>query len=65
MRVLDECLWAGQTWARRTGLVVVAVSMIASFAWLPYHPVWGIIVLALGGAVIWALSVGTVQDNLA
>jgi hypothetical protein len=52
-------LFMGQTWARWTGLVVVAVSMIANFAWVPYYPVWGIIVLALDGAVIWALSVDT------
>ena len=50
-------LLTGKTWARWTGLVVVAVSMIANFAWVPYYPVWGIIVLALDGAVIWALSV--------
>src|SRR5689334_7791301 len=47
-------LLSGATWARWTGLVVVAVSMIANFAWVPYYPVWGIIVLALDGAVIWA-----------
>jgi hypothetical protein len=52
-------LFMGNTWARWTGLVVVAVSMIANFAWVPYYPVWGIIVLALDGAVIWALSVDT------
>jgi hypothetical protein len=52
-------LLMGNTWARWTGLVVVAVSMIANFAWVPYYPVWGIIVLALDGAVIWALTVDT------
>jgi hypothetical protein len=57
--VVGICLFMGQTWARWTGLVVVAVSMIANFAWIPYYPVWGIIVLALDGAVIWALSVDT------
>ena len=52
-------LFMGQTWARWTARVVVAVSMIAKFASLPYYPVWGIIVLDLEGAVIWALSVDT------
>ena len=52
-------LYMGQTWARWTALVVVALSMIANFAWVPYYPVWGIIVLALDGAVIWALTVDT------
>jgi hypothetical protein len=52
-------LYMGQTWARWTALVVVALSMIANFVWVPYYPVWGIIVLALDGAVIWALTVDT------
>jgi hypothetical protein len=52
-------LYIGQTWARWTALVVVALSMIANFAWVPYYPVWGIIVLALDGAVIWALTIDT------
>ena len=52
-------LFMGQTWARWTALVIVALSMIANFAWVPYYPVWGIIVLALDGAVIWALTVDT------
>jgi hypothetical protein len=52
-------IFMGNTWARWTALVVVALAMIANFAWVPYYPVWGIIVLALDGAVIWALTVDT------
>ena len=33
-------LFMGQTWARWTALVIVALSMIANFAWVPYYPVW-------------------------
>ena len=52
-------LYLGSAWARWTGIVLVAVSMFANFVWLPYYPIWGIIVLALEGAVIWALTVDT------
>jgi hypothetical protein len=52
-------LFMGQTWARWTALVVVALSMIADFAWVPYYPVWGIVVLALDGALIWGLTIDT------
>jgi hypothetical protein len=38
---------------------VVALSMIADFAWVPYYPAWGIIVLALDGALVWALTIDT------
>jgi hypothetical protein len=57
--VVGVFLFMGQTWARWTGILIVAIAMIANFAWVPYYPVWGIIVLALDGAVIWALSVDT------
>ncbi len=57
--VVGAFVFLARPWARWTGIVVVAVSMIANFAWVPYYPVWGIIVLALDGAVIWALSVDT------
>jgi hypothetical protein len=52
-------LFMGQTWARWTALVVVALSMIADFAWVPHCSVWGIIVLALDGALIWGLTIDT------
>lgn len=55
--VVGIFLLTGATWARFIGIAVVAVSAIASFAWIPYYPVWGVIVLALDGAVIWALTV--------
>jgi hypothetical protein len=55
--VVGMFLFSGATWARWTGIAVVGVSAIANFAWVPYYPVWGIIVLAFDGAVIWALSV--------
>ena len=57
--VVGVFLFTGASWARWTGIVVVGLSTIANFAWVPYYPVWGIIVLALDGAVIWALSVDT------
>lgn len=55
--VVGVFLLTGAAWARWTGIVVVAVSTVANFAWVPYYPVWGVIVLALDGAVIWALTV--------
>ena len=45
--------WA---WSRIVGGVVAALSAIEKFAFLPYHPVWSIIMIALAIAVIWALT---------
>jgi hypothetical protein len=49
-------LYQGATWARWTGLVLVGLSMIANFLWLPYYPIWALIILALDVAVVWALT---------
>jgi hypothetical protein len=46
------------TWARVIGVIVVAVSALAMFAWLPYYPVWAIMIIAADVFVIWALTAG-------
>ncbi|WP_405010892.1 hypothetical protein [Kitasatospora sp. NBC_01539] len=47
----------GMTWARYTGIAVAALSGIVNFLWLPYYPLWALVVLALDVFVIWALAV--------
>ena len=47
----------GASWARIVGVVVAAVSVIANFLWLPYYPLWAVIIIAFDLFVIWALIV--------
>jgi len=49
-------LYGGAIWARTVGVIVALISAIASFASVPFYPVWSIIVIALDVAVIWALT---------
>lgn len=53
--IAGAALLADQTWARITGVVLAAFMMIANFVYLPYYPVWAIVVIALNAFVIWAL----------
>ena len=46
----------GQTWALGTGILVAILSAVANFAFIPYYPVWAILVIAVDVAAIWALS---------
>jgi hypothetical protein len=49
-------LLAGQTWARVAGIVVAVVVALANFAWLPYFPIWSLLIIAFSAVVIWALT---------
>jgi hypothetical protein len=48
-------LLTDKMWARIVGVVVVAISMIVNFLYIPYLPVWSIVVIAIDMAIVWAL----------
>jgi hypothetical protein len=50
-------LFSGAVWARSLGVILAVVSAIAAFGWLPYYPVWGIVIIVVAVAVIWSLTV--------
>ena len=41
---------------RTVGVLVAGLSAVVNFLWLPWYPVWAIIVIALDIAIIWALT---------
>jgi hypothetical protein len=49
------CLLLGMGWARYVGVFVAAVNAIASFMFIPYYPLWSIVVIAIDLFIIWAL----------
>jgi hypothetical protein len=48
-----------QLWARSVGIAFASLSMIASFLFIPYYPVWSLLIIALDFFTIWALCVYT------
>jgi hypothetical protein len=50
-------IFSGATWARATGMVLAILSAVSNFFFIPYYPVWAIVVIALDVAVIYALAV--------
>jgi hypothetical protein len=44
-----------QTWARVAGIAIASISAINSFLFLPYYPVWALVILAFDVFVMWAL----------
>jgi hypothetical protein len=49
-------IFSGNVAARTVGVLVAAISGVAAFMWLPWYPVWAIVIIALDVAVIWALT---------
>ncbi|HET7235716.1 MAG TPA: hypothetical protein VFK59_04705 [Actinomycetota bacterium] len=49
-------LFSGALWARTIGVILAVVSGIAAFAWLPYQPFWGLLMIFASISVIWALT---------
>ena len=49
-------VFTGNVLARIVGVIGAALSAISAFVWLPIRPIWGIVVIAVDIAVIWALT---------
>jgi hypothetical protein len=49
-------LLSGQTWARIVGITLAALSAIANFLFIPYSPLWSMLIIAVDVLVIWALA---------
>jgi hypothetical protein len=46
----------GNVVARTVGIVLAGIQAIVNFTWLPYYPIWSILIIALDVLVIWALA---------
>jgi hypothetical protein len=49
-------LLKGSVIARTVGVIMAIISAITAFTWIPYYPVWGIVIVAIAVFVIWALT---------
>ena len=54
--VIGISLLRGQTWARVAGMVAAVISAIMNFVFLPFSPLWAILIIAIDMLVIWALA---------
>jgi hypothetical protein len=49
-------IFTGATWARVIGIIFAVLSGTANFFFIPYYPVWSIVMIGLAIFVIWALA---------
>ena len=46
----------GQTWAAAMGMILAGLSLLGNFLFIPWYPVWSLLIMALDAAVIYALA---------
>ena len=56
MIAAGAALFRGAVWARLLGVILATGVALSTFAWLPHYPVWGLLIIGLALAVIWALT---------
>jgi hypothetical protein len=49
-------LFTGKLWARIVGIVAAVLGAIANFAFIPYYPIWSLLIIAVDVLAIWALA---------
>jgi hypothetical protein len=47
----------GEIIARTVGVIMAFVAALVGFGWLPWYPVWAILIVIASASVIWALTV--------
>jgi hypothetical protein len=54
---------ARQAFGQLGGIVIAILAAVANFAFLPYFPVWSLVLLGLDALVIWALTTQLRDDS--
>ena len=49
-------LLSGRTWARVVAITLAVLSAIANFLFIPYYPIWSLLIIAVDVFVIWAIA---------
>lgn len=55
-------LFSGSTFARAMGILFACLVAINNFFFLPYYPLWSLIVIALAIFVMWSLATADTRD---
>jgi hypothetical protein len=51
--------WAvltGRTWGRVTGIILAVLTAIANFLFIPYYPLWALLIIGLDVLAVWSLA---------
>ena len=57
-------IFTGNIVARSVGMLLAGLQALANFVWLPYSPLWSIIIIAIDVFIIWSLIVNRMENRL-
>jgi hypothetical protein len=60
--IVGYFLLTGALWARMTAMFLVAVQLFTNFFFLPYYPIWALVIIALDVFVLWSLAHAPVRE---
>jgi hypothetical protein len=46
----------GQSWAMVTGIILATLSLLMQFLFIPWAPIWALVIIATDMFIIWALA---------
>ena len=46
----------GQSWAMFVGIIMATLSLLMQFLFIPWQPIWALVIIGVNMAVIWALA---------
>jgi hypothetical protein len=58
MILAGAALFAGKEWGRWFAIVALVLNLIGQIAWFPAYPLWSLLAIGLGIAVLYALTAG-------
>lgn len=54
--LVGVAIFTGAAWAKAVGVIVAGCNMVVNFLWLPYAPLWSIVLIGVDIFIIWALT---------
>ena len=58
-------VFSGSTWARLVGITVALAAAVVNFMYIPYYPIWSVLIISLCVVIIWALASFRAPDEIA
>jgi len=57
-------IFTGNVVARGVGILLAGLQAVVNFMWLPYYPLWALVIIAIDVFVIWSLSTTRLTERV-